>query len=281
MAVVRPRLAGLLLGLPWIACGGGGGFPDARPVDAPIPGGKFSVAWSLVDTTSQPITCDQIGAVSITAAIHNRAVEGGETQVFVCRTAMGDSQAFAPGIYDMDFELDAPVCASCLPANGVLATAPSQLGIVVQSGQTTPLAPLTFMVQATGAVALHFESGKPMGNCAAAPNGAGIVTTSITLVKNSDSSCAPLTLDIAAGATQPARSYTINCTTPVDAPCIDNDQAITVSGVTSDSYTIHIKGKTAAPNMCWTNNDSLQVPPLGLSLSRTLNLGFITSMTGC
>ena len=269
------RHLGLLLGLSIVACGSGGGFPDARPPDVAAPGGHFALAWSLTDTAGQPVTCDQLGAQAITAAIHNRAVEGGETEVFSCSSGSGESQGFSPGVYDMDLELGGPT--------GVLATAPPQLGVVLVSGQTTQLTPIAFSVQAVGGLALHFEAGKPAGNCATtAANGAGITTTSITLIKNSDSSCLPLALNVAAGATQPARTYTINCATPmpIDGPCIDNDQAITVMGVASDSYTIHVKGKTA-PTMCWTNGDSLQVPPLGATLTRTLNLGFMTSTTGC
>ena len=44
------------------ACGGGGGFPDAPPIDMPPPLGTFSLAWTVKDTGGNPITCDQIGA---------------------------------------------------------------------------------------------------------------------------------------------------------------------------------------------------------------------------
>jgi hypothetical protein len=266
---VRAFAAGLLLA----ACGSGGGFPDARPPDAPTPGGHFSLAWTVTDTNNQPITCDQIGAAQITVLLHNRSVEGGETEVFSCSTGGGTSQGFRPGIYDIRFELGGAI--------GVIAAGPEQLGVELISGQTTALTPIVFAVQATGNLSLKLESGKAMGNCAPlVGNGAGIATTSIKLVRNSDAMCAPLTLMIAAGATQPATTYTINCTTPVDGPCIDNDQVITAANVSSDSYTIHIKGKNAATTVCWTNDDSISIPPLGMTLMRTLNLAHATT-TGC
>src|SRR5689334_10165468 len=122
------------------ACGGGGGFPDARPIiDQAVPGGTFSAAWTLTDMAGKPITCDQIGALSITVIMHNRAVDGGTTEVFGCSSGMGTSEPFAPGTYDMMFELDSPT--------GVLATSPDQHGIELVSGQNTQLMPLAFAVQ--------------------------------------------------------------------------------------------------------------------------------------
>ena len=252
-------------------CGSGGGFPDARPIDAPPPKGTFTLAWAVTDTNSNVVTCDQLGANAVTVITHNRAVEGASTQVFVCSTLMGTSSGLDPGTYDMDFELDGGV---------TLATSPTQHGIVIESNQNVQLGSLVFAVQATGALALNVSTGRAGGNCGVVPGGGGITATSITLTRNSDLTCAPLTLAIAAGATKPMSSYTINCTTPLDGPCIESDQSITATGVAADSYTIHIKGKQG-PLTCWNNNDSIVVPPLGATLTRQLNLGFATTTAGC
>ena len=257
------------------ACGSGGGFPDARAIDAPPPTGTFTLAWALTDTGSTSITCDEVGAQSVTVLAHNQAFDGGETEVFVCSTLMGQSPGLTPGTYDFEFELHA--------ASGVLATAPGQHGVVISSGQNAQLAPLAFSLEATGALSLHLSSGRAGGNCGlVGASGAGITSTRITLNHNSDLSCEPLTLTIGAGATShlPGGTYTIDCTTPVAGPCIETDQEITAMGVHADSYTIHIQGDQAA-NVCWTNNDSLMVPPLGATLTRTLNLGFASNTTGC
>lgn len=246
------------------ACGSGGGFPDAPGRDGPPANGTFSLAWSLTDTNGGPLTCDRIGAQEVTVLAHNRAFEGGLTEVFSCSTGSGTSEGLVPGTYDLQFELDG--------ASGALATAPPQLGVMIPSGGTAQLAPLTFAVDATGALALNLSTGKPGGNCGAtSAMGAGITGTTITLVHASDGACAPITLQVSAGASGTAGTYTINCTTPMTTGCLEADQTLTAAGVPSDNYTIHVTGLVGA-SACWTNNDSIQVPALGKTLMRTLNL---------
>ena len=267
------RLTALYLLL--AACGGGGGFPDAPEPDA-RPSGKFSVDWSVIDSNSSPLSCDRIAAQSMTVLMHNREFEGGSTEAFGCNTGSGTSQSVIAGTYDMDFELSGTF--------GVLQRAPSQHSIEIVPNTTTRLAALTFQIDATGALALTLASGKQGGNCEPVnqnPPGAGIDTMSITLNHASDSTaCEPITLNIAAGTTRPATVYTINCTTPVDAPCIEADQTISAAGVPSDAYTIRVRGKIAN-KVCWSNDDSIQLPPLGKVLMRTLNLGYQSTTTGC
>jgi hypothetical protein len=255
------------------ACGGGGGFPDSRPPDNPPPNGSFLLNWSVVDTKNANVTCGQVGATNVTAAYHNRAFEGGATEVFVCSTGTGTGGGLPPGIYDFTFELDTQ--------NGALATAPVQSGIEIVSGGTTRLTPLTFTVDATGAVALKISSGKSGGNCGAtAMNGAGITQMSIALVHASSGTCEPVTFQISAGATRPAGTYTVSCASPVLAPCIESDQTLSVASMPADAYTIHIRGNEAATT-CWSNNDSLSVPAQGATLTRTLNLAFAMGTPGC
>jgi len=265
--VVGLGLLGLLA-----ACGSGGGFPDARGIDAAPPTGTFTLDWSVSDANNQAITCDQVGGQAVTVLAHNRAFEGGETEAFGCSSLMGQSRGLAPGTYDFMFELDA--------SSGILATAPGQIGIDIASNENVRLAPLAFSLDATGGMNLHLATNRAGGNCGVPPNGGGITSTTITLVHSSDSSCQPLTLQIAAGATKPASMYVINCTTPVVGPCIESDQAITATGFAADNYNIHIKMNQAA-NVCWSNNDSIVVPPLSATLTRTLNLMFASATVAC
>jgi hypothetical protein len=259
----------LLLGVVafWAACGSGGGFPDARPIDVAPPLGTFSLAWTVTDTNSVAIRCDQVGGQAVTVIVHNRDVDGANTQVFGCSSLTGTSQGIAPGTYDMDFELDGVAVT--------LGTAPSQHGIVIASEQNTALMPISFAINATGNLSLDVATGRTGGNCAAAAlGGGGISGIQITLFHNNDMSCAPITLMI--GGTP----YTINCTTPPpDGPCIDAATAITAANVSADSYTIHVKAKQG-PKVCWTNDDSIVVPALGGTLTRTLNLAFVGG-AGC
>lgn len=266
------RFGGLCLAL--AACGGGGGFPDAPLAgDAPAPTGTFSVAWSVVDENNEPLACERVAGQVVTVLSHNLAFMGGETQPFSCSTGMGMSQGLVPGTYQFDFELTGTF--------GQLATAPRQAPVEIQDGENTELDPLTFQVEAVGGLSLELDSLTSGGNCApTAAGGAGIETVAITLTHNSDGTCEPITLSISEGTTQPGGTYTINCASPVDRPCIEEGQTITAVGVPSDSYTIRIRGKIDG-KVCWSNMDSIQVPPLNQTLLRTLNLAHQIQTPGC
>ena len=261
MSVVRGVVCAALL---VVGCGGGGGFPDARPIDAPPEPGTFSLDWSVTDTNNQSLPCGQIGAQAVTVLTHNRAFGGGSTEVFTCPTLSGVSQGLIAGTYDMDFELDS--------ASEVLATAPAQMGIVISAGENVRLAPLTFAVDATGGIKLTMTANQPGGNCATtANNGAGITGVTLTLQHTLSGACEPVTFTIAPNATLPGGTYTVDCTTPTVAPCIESDQQLSVTGVTSDGYQLHVRGRVGTAE-CWTNDDTLPVPPLGHDVSRMLNL---------
>jgi len=252
------------------ACGGGGGFPDAKPIDSPAPTGTFSLAWTVDDSGSMPVACDKIGAQTVTVLAHNRAFDGGTTEVFTCATGSGTSQALPAGTYDFDFQLTS--------ASGTLATSATQHGIELVAGQNTPLTPITFTVDATGGLSLMLTTNRTDGNCAPPTGGGGIMHMSITLVRASDLGCEPVTFMRSSGGT-----YTVNCTTPADAGCIDATESLSVMGVPSDTYIVHVKGMIdgAGNTTCWTNNDSLQVPAQGMSLTKTLNLAYSTGAPGC
>lgn len=234
--------------------------------DSPSPG-KFSLDWSVVDTAQRPLACERIDGVAMTVVTRNLAIDGGNTQIFTCSTGMGSSEPLVAGTYKLDFELASP-------AFGLLATAPEQAAVVVEPGGNTQLEPVVFQVDATGALALTLSAGAG-GNCAA------MDTLSIALTHASDGACEPIVLSVAAGATsgKPASSYTINCAAPTDVPCIESDQLITATGVASDQYTIRLRGKKGA-TLCRTNDDTIRVPPLGMTLTRTLNFA-PTGASGC
>lgn len=275
MSAVR----GVILSALVAACGGGGGFPDAPPIDMPPPLGTFSLAWTVKDTGGNPITCDQIGAQAVTVLTRNRAIQGGSTEVFTCSTLMGGSQGLVPGTYDLDFELGGVGGAV---GTGIIATSPRQMGIVIKSGENVTLTPLAFSVNATGGIKVNLSANKPGGNCGSVGNnGAGITGVTLTLQHTTGGACEPVTFTIAPNATLPGGSYTVNCTSPTVAPCIEADQQLSVTGVPSDGYQLHVRGKVATAN-CWTNDDTLPVPPLGRDVMRILNFAAAASGTpGC
>jgi hypothetical protein len=56
---------------------------------------------------------------------------------------------------------------------------------------------------------------------------------------------------------------------------------LTIASMPSDNYTIHVKGMLSGGAVCWSNNDSLQVPPMSQTLTKTLNLAYATAAPGC
>lgn len=256
------------------ACGDGGGFPDARLPDSPVPGGTMSLRWNLTDPQGQAITCNQIAAQTVTLILRNRDVQGANTEVFVCASGEGTTPLVAPGTYDVQYELASG-------AAGLIAQATTQMGVVVESGQNTELMPVTFVVDPTGGLDLRLQALKPgatiTSNCApTAQMGAGIQTMTITLTQGTTTTCEPVTFMLS----NPPATYTVNCGSPQSIACIEKDRALTVMGVASGGYQIHIRGKIGAAD-CYTNDDSLQVPPAGKVLERTLNLGYQMGTPGC
>jgi hypothetical protein len=255
-----------------LGCGSGGGFPDAPP-DRAVLGGTLSLAWSLQDTAGRPLTCEQIGAAFVVLYPRNRGVEGVNAEVMSCAGYAGTTPALRPGTYDVNYELTS--------ASGMtLALLPAQMGLAVEEARDTTLAPIVFTIDARGMLDLHITANKPGGNCTpTSAMGAGITAHTITLVHAVGGGCEPITIAIAAGATKPAGSYVVNCASPMVAACIESDQRLTATGVRSDSYVIHVRGKIGATD-CYVNDDSFSVPPLGMSFVRTLNLSKLTA-PGC
>jgi len=108
--------------------------------------------------------------------------------------------------------------------------------------------------------------------------GAGITNMTITLVRNGGG-CAPVTF-VRTKGTMTGVPYSVNCSSPEIASCIENDETLTVPSMPSGSYTIHVRGKIGAAE-CWQNDDTLQVPAQGKARSETLNLAFRTGAPGC
>lgn len=257
-------LAGLIALACTTGCGGcsSEGFHlDAAPPDAAALG-RVSLAWSLTDLAGQPITCDQVGAKTVSLLVRNQAGAGGAPASFSCTNSPSLTQSFVAGMYSIGFQLNGD--------SGMLATVPDQNNVPIAGGQITPLAPVVFAVDATGSVALSIATPPGTSNCKSPPMGAGITSMTITLV-NEGGSCAAVTLLRARGAT-PLGSYTVDCGSPQTATCIESDETLTPTApLPSGPYTIHIRGKVGGTE-CWRNDDSLQVPPQAKVLARTLNL---------
>lgn len=239
------------------ACGDGGGFPDARPIDSPPAGGTMSLQWRLTDEGGADVTCAQVGAQTVTLTLRNRAAEGGSTELFTCDIAAATTPPVTPGVYDVTIELTGPA--------GTLATLPRVMGVTVTSGQNSPLPMATFVIDATGGLDISFFAVPAGDNC----TGAGITGMTIALERTAGGACEPVTFAISAGSGT-AGSYTVNCATPASVGCLHADQRLTVTGVPSNTYTIRVRGTSAGG--CWLNDDIIPVPTGGATTIRQLNL---------
>ncbi len=247
------------------ACGGGGGFPTDSPPEAPPPGGKFQLSWKVTDLADTTIPCAQVGANFVTVTLRNRAVQGASTEVFSCAAGEATSLlTFAPGIYDLTFELGG--------ASGVIGTAPAVMGIEIVSNDTVTVDPITFAVDNTGKLELFLNTAVTGGNC---NGGAGVNNFTITLT-HSGAECEPVTFDISNG---PPNSYTVDCANPALSNCIDNDQKLSVATLPSGSYQIVVQGKIGGVD-CFTNTSTLVIPPNSKTLMQTLGLTKLTT-AGC
>ena len=253
------RTPGLLALVVAAGCGNGGGF-----IDAPVPTGSFTANWTVQDLTGTTLACDQVDALRVKIAASAPALNAVINLAFPCDQVMAMSQQIAPGTYTMTYELDDGTGA-------MLATAPEQDDIAITSGGDNILPQSTFVVDDHGGLALTVESGVTGGNCAA---GAGITATTVVLTHAGSGGCAPVTFAIGG-----AGSYTVDCTTPTMAGCIDDTQPLTVSGVTSGTYNVAVHGFKGAAD-CFDGALQLQVPALQQTQTKTVNLT-ATNAAGC
>jgi hypothetical protein len=118
------------------ACGSGGGIPDAAHTDGPGIG-ELSVAWSLVDGSAQPTTCEQAGATSVLTTIVDQTNGAQFSSTFACTLGSAVSGALTASTYELHFTLLGP--------SGTLATVAPQT-VVLTADHTTQLALIQFVV---------------------------------------------------------------------------------------------------------------------------------------
>jgi hypothetical protein len=195
----------------------------------------------------------------------------GAADSFTCIDSPSTSKEFLPGNYDVSLKLNA--------GDETIATVPDQISVGVEDGMSTLLAPITFVVDDQGSLALTLTTTDAASNCKAPIRmGAGITGITITLVQM-NGGCAPVTFERAKGGTL-LTPYTVNCSSPSVAACIENDETLTVTSLASGPYTIHIRGKIGALE-CWKSDDTLQIPPIRKTLTKTISLTRNSENTLC
>jgi hypothetical protein len=217
----------------------------------PPPSGTVSLAWSIFDSTTQPATCDQVGARSVALRLRPRA--GGSVVAAAMPCAPGSGSApVAPGIYDIAIELHAADSTR-------LASALDQTGITITAGRTTQLTAVRFSATMTFRLVASIATSVTTNCKATTSGGAGITSTTITLerVDPGREGCAAVTFSRAQGTTQEG-TYKVDCSSPAVTTCIENNETLTTS-VPPGTYLIHVRGKRGTLD-CWRGNDKLIVP---------------------
>ena len=230
--------------------------------------GSISVTWSITGLDRQPTTCEQVGAATVFVELRNRAGDT-RTASFPCDQSPGTTEVVA-GAYAAAFELRTP--------NGTtLAAAPTQPTVTVAAGQVTTLTPIAFAMDAKGILAISVAAPPFSSNCKPArDNGAGMTSNTITL-ETMGGSCAPVTFTRSRGTTV-LGTYTVSCSSPVQAPCIETDETFTMPSMIPGAYIIHVRGLSAGIT-CWRFDGVLEMLPAG-NVTRTLNLTQLTA-PGC
>ena len=230
------------------ACGDDSGPPDARLIDGPPEGGTISLSWVIQDPDGNVLTCDQVGTSIITLDIIPVDQPFGSSDVIGCASGTGTSRPIAPGLYDVRASL------------GGVDAAPVEIDdILVQTGQDTAIGEVTFQVAAVGGFSFRISAGG-QGNCTPEDQGgAGITATQIEL-QRIGGGCVPVTFDIAAGASQPASTYTTDCTTPAPHVCIAQDQTVLATPtIPTGPYRMTITGFVGGA-ACWSRVAQFDVP---------------------
>jgi hypothetical protein len=164
---------------------------------------------------------------------------------------MGTSRALLPGEYAVTASL-----------GGVAAEPVEFPDVVVEPGQDTPIGAAAFEVAAEGGFAFRIVAGGT-GTCTPpADGGAGIEAMELSL-ETQGGTCVPVTFDIAAGASLPASTFTSTCPASGQAPCIAQDQDVSVAPtLPSGPYRMSIVGRIGT-DPCWARTSQFDVPAGG------------------
>ena len=231
--------------------------------------GSVSAAWSIT-LLGQPTTCARVGASTVIVLLHPRASGADITAAFACTATQGTTAPVAAGAYDATLSL--------LAADGsILATAPTQAGVTVGATPVVALAPVVFAVSNRGKLVLSLTTPTTRTNCLPRNQGGAGITGSVITLEHATGGCAPVTFVRARGNTTLGR-YTVVCSSPQVVSCIERDETLTVDGIESGSYAIHVGG-LIGPIRCWVGDDALSVPA-GASLVKAIELA-PQQATGC
>jgi hypothetical protein len=222
--------------------------------------GNVAAVWSIT-AFGEPTTCAHVGAATVSVLLHSR--DGGNDAAFSfpCADAKATA-AVAAGAYEATLSLRAVDGAP-------LSTAPVQAKVTIGAGQLVTLAPVTLVVFDRSRLVIALSALGTLANCtSASQGGADLSGSEITLLR-AEGGCEPVTFTRSrAGVT--LGTYTVNCSAPTVAPCIERDELLTVDAIGSGPYAIRVRGyRGPVPSLFGA--DVLSVPA-GTTLTQTIQL---------
>jgi hypothetical protein len=233
------------------ACGSCGSDMAAR--------GSASISWSIAQL-GRPATCAEVGAASVSVVLHPRA--GADvTAAFACT----DSRVATPPVPASAYEVTLALRAA---DGAAIATTPAK-NVTINADKVAELSPVVFDTSDRGRLVLSLVTLSTTSNCKPREDGGAAITGFAMVFEHAASGCAPVTFTRARGTTT-LGTYTVSCTSPMVASCIERDETLTVDDLPSGPYGI---GAFAlrGPSACWTGTDALLIPA-GASLTKPIQL---------
>lgn len=214
--------------------------------------GSASIAWSI---TAQGFvaTCARVGATSVSLALQRRGADEARFD-FPCIDSQATTPPITAGPYDATLTLRAADGAA-------LAVGPTQANVAIDANQVTTLAPVVFAPAQDGKFSMSLSTVATSANCTLrAQGGAGTTAHTITL-ESAGGGCAAVTFTRLRGTTR-LGEYTVNCSSPQIATCIERDETLVVDRLRAGHYVITITALVGA-SRCANEVDVLSIPAGG------------------
>ncbi|HEY0484398.1 MAG TPA: hypothetical protein VGD37_43055 [Kofleriaceae bacterium] len=223
--------------------------------------GSASAAWSIT-VGGQPATCAQVGAASVSLLLHSRASGSDTVSSFACTQVLGATSPVVAGAYDATLTLHAADGAT-------LAAMPTQASVSIGAGEVTALRPAAFAVSGRGKLVLSFATLSTRSNCLPHDQGGAGLTGEVIFFERIGGGCAAVTFTRSRGNTT-IGTYTVNCSAPPVASCIERDETLSIDDLESGPYAISVSALVGTTR-CALGNDVLSVPA-GATLTKPIQL---------
>jgi hypothetical protein len=137
-----------------------------------------------------------------------------------------------------------------------MATAPTQAAIA--GGQVTTLQPETFAANDLGGLVLSIAPLRTAATCLPHDQGGQGITGHVIELTHAAGGCAAVTFTRMRGTMQ-VGTYTVTCSAPQVAPCIERDETLEAIGIAPGPYAISVSALTG-PLQCGSGEDVVLVP---------------------